>query len=186
MSPLSSGSRLQDSPCPFMSVTGIRSFTQVSESQAMLHSLTLWVIRSNIPCLPKPSYLMGSSLLRAQSSHPLCRRTEGERAIAVGLTEQVIPGHICLFLQFHWLENEYPVMVEVLKQFFTVKWDPTASLHQIPVVRTRKPVYAEEPSFRKESFLSLLNHLKILFSFSISSLYFPFLEIPFFFFLSLF
>lgn len=30
-----------------------------------------------------------------------------------GLTEQVIPGHIGLFLHLHWLENEYPVMVEV-------------------------------------------------------------------------
>lgn len=77
-------------------------------------------------------------------------------ALTRRLTEQVIPGHIDLFLRLHGLENEDPVMVKVLQQFFTVKRDPTASLHQVPAVETQRPVYTKQPSLRKEKYLTLI------------------------------
>lgn len=38
---------------------------------------------------------------------------QAEKDPTVGLTEQVVPGHICLFLGLDWLENEHPVLIEV-------------------------------------------------------------------------
>ena len=90
------------------------------------------------------------------------------------LTEQVLPGHVGLFLGLHWLENKHPVQVQVLEQLFTVKGDPTAPLHQVPVGRARRPVYLEEPPFGKENCLSLLDDRKLTSSHSAQvSAHFP-------------
>ena len=145
----------------------------------MLSFLTICTIQSSVPHSTPTPHPPRNPLTLTGSSHPL-HRAEGERTIITRLTEQVIPGHICLFLRLHCLENEYPVMVQVFKQFFTVKWNPTASLCQVTVVEIGQPNYVKEPSLRKEKHLNLLDHLKIITSLS-PFVCFPFWGIVFFF-----
>lgn len=150
----------------------------VGESRATSHPLTIWDARSDVPGLPGPSALGESRLWGRPWPPPVCRRTRGDRASAGALTEQVIPGHVCLLLRLQRLENEHLVMVEVPQQFLAVKRDPTAPLHQVPAGERGDPLTREPPLCKTR--LRLPNPLKILSSHSpLVSVYFPFLEVLF-------
>lgn len=102
----------------------------------------------------------------------------GGQSQPVALTEQVIPGHVCLLLALQRVENEHPVMVKVSQQLFAVERDPTAALHQVPAGKRGGPFAPRAWLWETRS--SLLNPLKILSSHSLLvSVYFPFLEILF-------
>lgn len=115
---------------------------------------------------------------RDPAPHLLSCVGTGGQSQPVALTEQVIPGHVCLLLALQRVENEHPVMVKVSQQLFAVERDPTAALHQVPAGKRGGPFAPRAWLWETRS--SLLNPLKILSSHSLLvSVYFPFLEILF-------